>query len=500
MKNKYDIVIIGAGLGGLLSANILCQEGLKVCIVEQNKRIGGSIQSFSKNKIIFNTGLNYTESLGEGEVLNQYFKYFKIMDKLKTKRLDLASFNKISFGNDDTEYPLAQGKENFVNKLSEYFPKSKESLKSYIDTLDKICNSFPLYTLNSSNKSTVSTDILHLSTYEYIKSISPDNNKLQQVLAGMNPLYGAVKEKTPLYVHALITYSFIKSSWRLIDGGSQLATAIATIIKQNGGEIFCQQKVVSIGGEEKKAHYVEMENGARIYASKIISNVHPATTLKLVTPEISKKIYTYRINSLENTIGMFTMYISLKENSFPYLNYNHHYYTNENAWTANYDPKSWPEHYFLYTSAISKSDKWANSLVVMTYMKYSEVEKWKNTTVEKRGEEYLEFKHQKAELLLNSVEKKFPTIRENIVDYYTSTPLTYRDYTGTYNGSSYGILKDYNDPLSTIITPKSRITNLFFTGQNLNLHGILGVTIGAVDTCSQILGHEYLLNKILDAK
>jgi len=80
MNNKYDIIIIGAGLGGLLSANILSREGLSVCVIEQNRRLGGSIQSFAKDKTIFNTGLNYTESLGEGEVLNQYFKYFKIMD------------------------------------------------------------------------------------------------------------------------------------------------------------------------------------------------------------------------------------------------------------------------------------------------------------------------------------------------------------------------------------------------------------------------------------
>ncbi|MBT3208314.1 MAG: NAD(P)-binding protein, partial [Bacteroidetes bacterium] len=87
MKNKYDVIIIGGGLGGLLCGNILSREGLSVCILEQNKKLGGSIQSFAKNKTIFNTGLNYTESLGEGEVLNRYFKYFKIMDKLKIKRL-----------------------------------------------------------------------------------------------------------------------------------------------------------------------------------------------------------------------------------------------------------------------------------------------------------------------------------------------------------------------------------------------------------------------------
>jgi all-trans-retinol 13,14-reductase len=129
-------------------------------------------------------------------------------------------------------------------------------------------------------------------------------------------------------------------------------------------------------------------------------------------------------------------------------------------------------------------------------MKYDELKEWENTTVENRGTEYLEMKERKAGIFLNMIEKKFPDIRSKIKKYYTSTPLTYRDYTGTFKGTSYGILKDYNDPYKTLITPKTKIPNLFFTGQNLNIHGILGVTIGAVMTCGELVGLEYLIRKI----
>lgn len=63
----------------------------------------------------------------------------------------------------------------------------------------------------------------------------------------------------------------------------------------------------------------------------------------------------------------------------------------------------------------------------------------------------------------------------------------------------YGYVKDVNKPLQSFISPRTKIKNLFFTGQSLNMHGILGVTIGAVITCSEIVGREYLLNKIIDA-
>ena len=77
-----------------------------------------------------------------------------------------------------------------------------------------------------------------------------------------------------------------------------------------------------------------------------------------------------------------------------------------------------------------------------------------------------------------------------------STPLSYRDYIGCHNGNLYGYVKDSNNPLRTFISPKTKIKNLFLTGQNINMHGVLGVTIGAVVTCSEILGRNYLIRKI----
>ena len=70
------------------------------------------------------------------------------------------------------------------------------------------------------------------------------------------------------------------------------------------------------------------------------------------------------------------------------------------------------------------------------------------------------------------------------------------NYTATFEGSAYGVLKDCNDPLRSIVLPTTKISNLYFTGQNLNLHGIMGVTAAAVITCSEILGLSYLTNKI----
>ncbi len=491
--HKHDVIIIGAGLGGLLCGYLLSKEGYDVCILEKNNRIGGCLQSFARNGVTFNTGFNYTESLGDGEVLNKYFSFFDLIDKVKFNRLSLEGYDRISFKEEEKEYYFAQGHNNFIETLAKDFPQEREALKRYITGLEEIVNTFPMYKLENYNATSSIEKNISVGVDDFLKSITK-NERLQNVLAGTNSLYGGIKNKTPLYVHALINYSFIKSAWRIVDGGSKLASKISFGIKDNGGTILKNKKVTKIDADNKT---IFCDDGLAFTAEKIISNLHPNETLKLVDSIKRKKAYRERIGGLTNSIGMFTLYIVLKKDTFKYQNYNNHHYKYDNVWTSNYE--NWPEHYMLYTPSSSKVGEYANGVTILTYMRYDEVKKWATTSLGNRNEEYEEFKHKKAEQLLDFVEKKFPHIRSSIEKYYTSTPLTYTAYTGTPQGSSYGVIKDYRNPLRSLILPKSSIPNLYFTGQNLNMHGILGVSIGAVSTCAEFLGMDYLLNKIRKA-
>jgi all-trans-retinol 13,14-reductase len=86
-----------------------------------------------------------------------------------------------------------------------------------------------------------------------------------------------------------------------------------------------------------------------------------------------------------------------------------------------------------------------------------------------------------------------------IHQYYTSTPLSYRDYIGTDYGSLYGIAKDYKDPFKTLIPPRTKVPNLYLTGQNLNLHGILGSAISGLVTSAAFLDSDEFVERIKNA-
>ena len=95
-----------------------------------------------------------------------------------------------------------------------------------------------------------------------------------------------------------------------------------------------------------------------------------------------------------------------------------------------------------------------------------------------------------SELLKTLAEQAVPGLRDSVEHLYTSTPLTYRDYTGTPQGSAYGVRKDCNNPLGTQLSVRTPIDNLLLTGQSLMLHGVHGVTMTALFTCAALLGRE----------
>ena len=250
--------------------------------------------------------------------------------------------------------------------------------------------------------------------------------------------------------------------------------------------------------DNDRAQAVLLENGEKVFGEKFISNAHPVTTLKMIPEGKIRKFYRKRIYGLPNTSGAFIVYGVLEKNSFPYLNKNFFHYNNEGILHAEKAEDAWPGNFYFYTPAYSQSDEYAESFIALADMKFEEVSQWQGSRINRRGDDYHELKAQKEELMLKAIENRFPGIRKHILKTYTSTPLTFQDYTGTHEGSAYGILKDCHEPIKSIILPQTKINNLYFTGQNLNLHGFTGVTAGAIITCSAILGLKYLSNKIAD--
>ncbi|MDM1518730.1 phytoene desaturase family protein [Myroides odoratimimus] len=502
MEKKYDVVVIGSGIGGLASAVILAKEGKKVCVLEKNTQYGGNLQTFARDKSVFDTGVHYIGGLDVGENLYKYFSYLEIMDKLKLYRLDENGYDFISFEDEMIDYPHAQGYENFVQQLLVFFPEEEVALRKYCDTINDICHRFPMYYLEGGKG--YDENIVSIKLIDFLDEIT-SNEKLKAVLIGSNFLYVADKEKTPLYVHALTVNSYIQSAWRCVNGGSQISRALIKVLKSYGGEIYKNKEVVGFVFDNQQLASCKTADGMQYTADQFVSNINLKHTIRMVGTESFSKPFVKRIMSLEEVPSVFSLYIVFKKECYPYQNSNIYYYNSiDDVWDTHQKAEGrWPNLLVASMNCTSPAQEWADSMTVMTYMDFEEVKQWGETynvsTIKNlgtRGNSYEDFKREKEQLLLAKLESKYPGICRAIKSVHSSSPLTYRDFIGSERGNMYGFIKDANIPMKTFISPRSKIGNLFFSGQNVRMHGVMGVTIGAFVTCLEMVDKDSLLTKL----
>ena len=487
---RDSVIIIGAGLGGLECGYILAKNGMKVTVLEHEAQVGGCLQTFRRGAALFDTGFHYVGSLDEGESLHTLFSYFDLMT-LPWKKLDEDCFDEVVIGEDT--FAFANKHQRFYERMSARFPKEREGLRKYVDFLkqvgDHIFDSFNLL-----NDGTFTNSLFARSAYEFLNETIKDP-LLRKVLSGTSLKMELNAPTLPLYTFAQINDSFIRSAWRLRGGGMQIADKLVEGIRAMGGEVKTRSTVTYIKEEEGRVVGVTVNDEDYLEADWIISSAHPAYTVSLVgESKKMRRIYRNRIANLDNTFGMFTANIRLKPGMLPYQNKNIYVHRSDaDLWKVN---TLNTESVLVNYSVPEEYSSTAVNIDLLSPMSWSEVEKWANYPVGRRGDDYVAYKEAKAEECIRLVEKRLPELRGAIDKIFTSSPLSYHSYVASAEGCAYGIRKDYNNPMFTVLTPRTPIPNLLQTGQSLNLHGILGVSMTSFFTCAEILGMETIIKDL----
>lgn len=464
---KYDVVVIGSGLGGLICARQLAQGGRSVIVLERQQQPGGCLQSYRRGGLEMDTGLHYVGGLDEGQPLHDAFEALGLL-RLPWQRLDPDGFDLITIGGQT--FPLAEGFSRFADTLGSCFPQERDALRQFTALLRQ------LPPMEESGQ---------VNAYDYLTSFFRDP-LLVNVVSAVAMRMELRRESLPLFNFAHGLSSYVQSSWRLKGSGNLIVNSLVGDIKAAGGEVCCQAEVNELMVQGGRIVAARCPDGRTVEGSVFVSDVHPQLTFGwLKEAPLLKGVFRRRIAALENTFGMFTVSLVLKPGVLHYFNHNKYVYRKANVWSFCNDVTDVGG---VMVSARVPEDgtAYVRQMDLLTPMPWSLCQPWEDTTVGRRGQVYEQQKAQMADACIRLAESVIPGLNGMVEKRYASTPLTWRDYTLSPCGSAFGVRKDCRTPLMTMLSPKTPVPNLFLTGQSLVLHGLEGVTRTAFQTVEAV--------------
>lgn len=494
------VAIIGGGLGGLFTGALLSKEGFEVTVLEKNHTIGGGLQTFTRHGMRFETGMHILGGMREGGSIRRICDHLGV--DLVLRSTDPDCMDEVTYLSDGKTYRIPEGREAFVNYMSREYPHEAAQIKAYVDAVYALADEVDLFWLRRGKDHLFAHSEQFLWAADELIAHYIQDKRLQDLLAYMNPMYGGVAGHTPAYIHALINVLYIEGPSRFVGGSQQLADALASVICSHGGKVLTDAEVTRIevaDHQVEKIIYKTRNGQSSVLTSQdlYISAIHPAALIPLCTEGTFPKSYRTRISEIPNTYSAFTLYIIFKENSFPYIN--HTCYAQDDdgmVWRhGEYIPDNWPQGFMYMTPADSLTDQtYATKMIINCLMPFSVVQQWEKTHVGHRGKDYEAWKQQHIEKVLDKMEQLYPHFRQQVDYVEASSPLTIRDYYHQPQGALYGMRKDCKNIMLSQVPIYTKVKNLLLTGQNINLHGICGVPLTAINTVEAIIGE----NKIVD--
>lgn len=492
-----SVLIVGGGMGGLFTGALLAKNGYRIMVLEKNTTSGGGLQTFVRNGQRFETGMHILGGFRLGGSIAKICHYLGILDRLKLRPTDPDCMDSLHYIEENEYYTVPGGREQFIDYFAGLFPREADGIRRYVEALYRLSEEVGMFYLREDDSPIFSHSEEFLAPVDEFIARYIMDTRLRDVLAYMNPMYGGVAHHTPAYIHALVNVLYINGEDRFVDGSSQLSEALSDVIRDGGGQIETRAEVVRIACDDRTIRRVETSDGRSFTADHYISAIHPCTLLRLLPEDALPRAYRHRLESIPNSYSAFSVYLTLRPESFPYINHTCYCMKSHGqAWHLGLYDDEWPRGLMYMTPPVSSQDTFSRKMILMTPMCFEAVRKWEATRIGHRSVDYELWKEQQSARILSLMERIYSGFQSKIESIHTASPLTIRDFYGVKEGSMYGYSKDAQQIALSRVPIFTKIRNLLLTGQNINLHGICGVPLTAVNTAEALLGSNRLIRAI----
>ena len=510
VKDNYDVIVIGSGIGGLVNAALLAKLGKKVCVLEQHYTAGGFTHAYQRKGYEWDVGVHYI-----GEVHRAKSPLRKVFDLVSEKRLKWQAmdpvYDQIIIG--DESFDFIAGTDNFINSLSTQFPDDKEAIVKYVELVRDISyhsskffagQALPIWMAKIFHwlRPKLIRPEYFQTTRHVLESLT-SNQKLISVLTGQWGDYGLAPNKASFLMHALLVKHYLNGGAYPVGGASAIAREIIPTILAAGGDVFTDAKAEQIIIKNNKATGVQLSNGLVINAKKIVSNIGYINTVTKLLPESIQQQYNLskQAQKIKRSGASLCLYCGFNGTSET-LNLN-----TTNLWiyatpnhelnVANYEKakgenEEFPVVYISFPS--SKDPEWSerfpnkSTVEIVTLANMDWFKKWIGTDWNKRGEDYEAVKEKLSQKLLAKLFEHRPQLK-NALDYYElSTPLSTENYQLNDEGEIYGLEHTVERFKQAHLHSETKVKNLYLTGADVMTAGIGGAAMSGVITTMRMQG------------
>jgi phytoene dehydrogenase-like protein len=280
-NDSYDAVIIGAGIGGLVCANLLAREGLRVLLTEQHYMVGGYCSTFRRNGYTFDAATHFYPLLGNPSTITG-----KLLLELGVTNgwVKMDPVDHFHFP-DGSNFAVAADFDVYLAKLKSEFPEEATALDKFFALVREVYM-FGLLSYFRWRDNDRLRPYAHLTVREALDQHFRDR-KLKLLLAADCGHWGSPPSRTSFVFDSMLRLSYFLGNYYPRGGSQAFADELALRFEEMGGHILMSSTVRQILSRNGAATGVEIQLGPanarsvrQVNAGVVISNADLLFTLE----------------------------------------------------------------------------------------------------------------------------------------------------------------------------------------------------------------------------
>ena len=505
-KTIYDVLVIGSGIGGLVTASQLAKKGAKVLVLEKYIIPGGSGGSFKRKGYTFDVGASMIFGFGDKGYTNLLTR---ALNDVKENCETIPDPVQLEYHlPDNLNVAVDKKYNNFIEKLIKIFPQEEYGIKKFYGTCTKVFNyldSMPLLSIEDPSylfkvffKSPISC--LGLARWlpfnagdiakKYIKD--PRLLKFIDIECFCWSVMPAIK--TPMINAGMVFTDRHVGGINYPKGGvGKIAEKLVNGLRSHGSDIRYKANVKKILVKDKKAYGVQLSNGEEIFSKIVVSNSTRWDTFgledsknSLIEKEFVPKSEVKWSKTYKASPSFVSIHLGIDKNILN-DNFNCHHIM-VNNWQDLENEKG-----VIFISIPTLLDETVAPVGkhIIHAFTPSSFEKWNNLS----RKEYLDKKEEYYEFIVNEISKIIPRIKDSIDHKEIGTPKTHQKFLGRYKGSYGPVPKKKLLGLIPMPFNSTKINDLYcvgdscFPGQGLNAVAFSGFA------CAHKIGAKMGINE-----